>query len=278
MAAAAVVYHYFAGNVDMIPSSYNQEPDFTNCADREVYVVDFSFKKQVLKKLLGIAHKVILLDHHKTAFEELSLDPERAYEGGIFELGRTMTAHLDTNRSGAGITWDFFYGDNKRPLLVTLVEDRDLWRFTNELSEPFHTATPLYPFTVEDWRKLLLNDDTVRTMANNGKYLLAYHKSLLEKSMRATVCSAQLDGHETLACNLPPVFASEAGHILAEETKTMGVVWFTTPKGDVAVSLRSIGDFDVSAIAKKFGGGGHKHAAGFTIRKENRLDGPLRIF
>ena len=27
-------------------------------------------------------------------------------------------------------------------------------------------------------------------------------------------------------------------------------------------SLRSVGDFDVSAMAKEFGGGGHKNAAG----------------
>jgi phosphoesterase RecJ-like protein len=30
------------------------------------------------------------------------------------------------------------------------------------------------------------------------------------------------------------------------------------------VSLRSVTDFDVAAIAMKFGGGGHKAAAGFT--------------
>ncbi len=34
---------------------------------------------------------------------------------------------------------------------------------------------------------------------------------------------------------------------------------------DIIWSLRSRGDFDVSEIAKKFGGGGHKNAAGFTV-------------
>ena len=34
-------------------------------------------------------------------------------------------------------------------------------------------------------------------------------------------------------------------------------------KNEVNWSLRSTGDCDVSAIAKKLGGGGHKHAAGF---------------
>lgn len=35
--------------------------------------------------------------------------------------------------------------------------------------------------------------------------------------------------------------------------------------GKFQYSLRSRGDFDVSAIAKKFGGGGHKNAAGFNV-------------
>jgi nanoRNase/pAp phosphatase (c-di-AMP/oligoRNAs hydrolase) len=38
------------------------------------------------------------------------------------------------------------------------------------------------------------------------------------------------------------------------------------------VSLRSKGDFDVSAIAKRFGGGGHKNAAGFNIPKDQDLE------
>jgi oligoribonuclease NrnB/cAMP/cGMP phosphodiesterase (DHH superfamily) len=36
-------------------------------------------------------------------------------------------------------------------------------------------------------------------------------------------------------------------------------------EGKKIYSLRSRGDFDVSVIAKAFGGGGHKNAAGFSV-------------
>jgi nanoRNase/pAp phosphatase (c-di-AMP/oligoRNAs hydrolase) len=36
--------------------------------------------------------------------------------------------------------------------------------------------------------------------------------------------------------------------------------------------LRSNGDYDVSAIAKAFGGGGHKNAAGFEVQVETLLE------
>jgi phosphoesterase RecJ-like protein len=44
------------------------------------------------------------------------------------------------------------------------------------------------------------------------------------------------------------------------------VVFFKQEKGDeYRVSLRSKGDIDVNAIAKEFGGGGHKNASGCTV-------------
>jgi hypothetical protein len=38
-----------------------------------------------------------------------------------------------------------------------------------------------------------------------------------------------------------------------------------TKKGDIKWSLRSRGEFDVSAVAKLYGGGGHKNAAGILV-------------
>ncbi len=38
------------------------------------------------------------------------------------------------------------------------------------------------------------------------------------------------------------------------------------PEGDIRVSLRSLGDYNIEPIARKFGGGGHKKAAGCTFK------------
>jgi phosphoesterase RecJ-like protein len=44
------------------------------------------------------------------------------------------------------------------------------------------------------------------------------------------------------------------------------VIFFKQEKGDhYRVSLRSKGDVDIGAIAKEYGGGGHKNASGSTI-------------
>jgi phosphoesterase RecJ-like protein len=47
----------------------------------------------------------------------------------------------------------------------------------------------------------------------------------------------------------------------------LAVVFFKQAEGDeYRVSLRSKGDIDIGTVAKEFGGGGHKNAAGCTVR------------
>ena len=49
------------------------------------------------------------------------------------------------------------------------------------------------------------------------------------------------------------------------------VVFFKQIEGDeYRVSLRSKGDIDIGAVAKEFGGGGHKNAAGCTVTGADR--------
>ena len=67
-----------------------------------------------------------------------------------------------------------------------------------------------------------------------------------------------------LAVNAPSFLASDLGHELANKSGTFGLVWSMAGDGQVHCSLRSNGEYDVSAIAKAFGGGGHRNAAGFS--------------
>ena len=67
-----------------------------------------------------------------------------------------------------------------------------------------------------------------------------------------------------LAANAPAFLASDLGHELANKSGTFGLVWSMAGDGQVHCSLRSNGEYDVSAIAKVFGGGGHRNAAGFS--------------
>ena len=54
---------------DFFPGVYNKPPP--DVKDRTVYLVDFSYKKEVILKMLEEAARIVLIDHHKTAIEDL---------------------------------------------------------------------------------------------------------------------------------------------------------------------------------------------------------------
>jgi hypothetical protein len=75
-----------------------------------------------------------------------------------------------------------------------------------------------------------------------------------------------------LAANCPSHLTSDVGHELANRSGTFGLCWTLSQEGFIAnCSLRSNGDYDVSTIAKTFGGGGHKNAAGFEVSIQTLL-------
>jgi uncharacterized protein len=72
-------------------------------------------------------------------------------------------------------------------------------------------------------------------------------------------------GHEVWAVNVPYTFSSDMGHLLGKGEPFAATYYFDGK--DYIFSLRSDDNgLDVSEIAKKFGGGGHKHAAGFKVQ------------
>ena len=82
-------------------------------------------------------------------------------------------------------------------------------------------------------------------------------------------------GHKALAVNSPiKKFTSEVGHRLCRKNPPFSIVWYAE-KGELHVSLRGNGNFDVSKIAARFNGGGHRDAAGFSVPFRAKL--PWRV-
>ena len=121
--AAAVLLTKFPDCV-LFPFEHGYKPeDFQEVVDKVdkntvVYIVDFSLKEEDLKTLLSIAKKVVIIDHHigvKGLLEKLS----KEYEN--------LEYVFDNHRSGASLTWIYFYGKENIPDLIKYVEDKDIW-------------------------------------------------------------------------------------------------------------------------------------------------------
>ena len=153
---AAWVFRKAFPEAEFHPGRYGESiPDV---AGRIVVLVDFSYSREDLLQMSEIAKGVLIIDHHKTASEALAGFPQvancRAWTHSAKFGSRTVFTCFDMERSGAGLTWDFFFPNQPRPALINHIEDRDLWRFHLEGTREVQANLFSYPYDFEVWDKL----------------------------------------------------------------------------------------------------------------------------
>ena len=147
--------------------------------------------------------------------------------------------------------------------MIKFIEDRDLWKWEIPYSKEFSAAFDMVPFTFEDF-DLFLDDSAVDNAQMRGSYILAYSKTVISKIAKRAILRKMGD-KEVLAVNSPH-WMSEIGSVLSTKCD-FAVIWcYDHDSRQVKVSLRAHhDDADVSEVAKRFGGGGHRKAAGFAL-------------
>jgi oligoribonuclease NrnB/cAMP/cGMP phosphodiesterase (DHH superfamily) len=244
--AAWCAWRRYGDTAEYIPAQYGEEPP--DVTGSEVLIVDFSYPRETLLEMVTGSKTLRVLDHHKTAEADLA--------GLDF-------CTFDMSRSGAGLAWDELHG-GPRPQLVAFVEDRDLWRWRLPDSKEVSAYIGSWERTFERWEMLReLLDDERETAVSQGSAILraldAYVDHLRDKWR---LC--KLGGYEVPVINTTHAVSELVGKIAEVSGAKFAVGWFESGEGDFVYSLRSRGDFDVSTVAKLYGGGGHKNAAGFT--------------
>lgn len=248
-------------------SAFGGELTFpTEVAGRDIYIFDFSFPGAVMKHLILASSALYWRDHHKTAFEAISQDPEEVYQLVDHAVGVDVLLH--PNKSGCVLAWELLHGDMSVPFFLRLIEDRDLGRLWKPegaaypATRDFNTGLRSEPYTFE-------NFDCAREcwveIADTGKAMNRLYDQQVA-DLVANRHTTKLGDWVGFAVNCPGQFASDVGNALAELAGGIGVTGFIDKDGIVCVSLRSIGDVDVSAIAVQMGGGGHRNAAGFKTQ------------
>lgn len=263
--AAWVVWSYFEGQCDFHAGVYQDAPP--DVTARDVVIVDFSYKRDVLAAMSASARTVLILDHHKTAKAELDWipAPEGSWEQHVSRNDYTptnMRAVFDMNRSGAMITWDYFYPDEECPPLMHHIQDRDLWLFKLEGTREIQANVFSYPYDFEVWDKLM-DTDPVKMIPEGAAIERKHHKDVAEL-VSVTKRRMLIGGYDVPVASLPYTLTSDAGHLMCKDEPFAACYW-DTPEGRV-MSLRSTDEgVDVSEIAKQYGGGGHRNASGFRM-------------
>ena len=264
-----------------VPVQYNKPLPAIDYRCDLLFIVDFSLPRDQLDQLSALAGKIVIIDHHKSAEEDLR-DVQKFYLGqNVTELPYDILAHFDRDHSGAVLTWAHFHKGKPVPELLAYIEDRDIWRWdlphTHEVNAFLGTVTREFKdFNLADV-KLVHHFDTV---VATGKSLLSYQRQLINQVVSHGFLAAFRQWDVAVVCS--PILHSEVGNRLCEMfLQADFAIVFPHPvkEGEaIKLSLRSIGDFDVSAVARLHGGGGHRNAAGCTLTAEEwETVRPIRV-
>jgi oligoribonuclease NrnB/cAMP/cGMP phosphodiesterase (DHH superfamily) len=250
--AAFAAWLKFGDAALYVPADYGDTPP--DAVGKDLYILDFSYPREVMVKLDKIARSITLLDHHATAEENLA--------GFQCQCG---TIHFDRTKSGARLAWEHFYPDRPAPALIQFIEDRDLWHFALPDTRSFLAFLDNLPFDFNQWQTLL--DEGTSQFAKAIEIGAVLHERMVKlyKAIAGDAVPLIFDGHKVLMVSTTYELTSEVGSMLALQTGTFAAVWRLEKSGDIKVSLRAAKPFDVKVLAEHFGGGGHPQAASFRL-------------
>jgi oligoribonuclease NrnB/cAMP/cGMP phosphodiesterase (DHH superfamily) len=254
---AAWLAHRAFPNAEYRAAQYGEDPP--GVTGRDVWILDFSYKRPVLLDMKAKAASLLAFDHHKTAQADLA--------GLDF-------CTFDMAKSGARLTFDYLCRHDVAtggatsdgvPWLVAYTEDRDLWLHKLPLTKEVNAGLRALPMDFDAWDLLHANPDAQRTLATEGAAILRYQRKLVESHV-SHAQEVEIMGHKVLCvnCTTPDLQSEVAGELA--EGRPFGACWFEADSNERVYSLRSRdGGVDVSEVAKAHGGGGHRNAAGFRM-------------
>jgi oligoribonuclease NrnB/cAMP/cGMP phosphodiesterase (DHH superfamily) len=260
--SAWVFWRIFKDEYEYYPGTYQGVvPDVLG---RDVYLVDFSYKRDIVKGMLLAANSVILIDHHKSALEDL----------WDLEVDGLNISHSNLFHSSAVLAWKFLNGDKAIPRMLQHIQDRDLWRFELEGTREISTYLFTYEYDFKIWDKLLKsNRRDIDKMISIGAMIDKKHFKDIHELLKSTKRYIDVAGYTVPVASLPYTMSSDAGNIMSEK-EPFAACYSDGPNGRI-FSLRSNrfnpDAVDVSKIAEQFGGGGHFHASGFTVPRTHPL-------
>ena len=257
-ASGAIVKYALGDDVTLIESDYDGTPipwDLVEAAE-QVIVTDFSFSVEDMKGLAE-GRELVWIDHHKSAMEE--------FEG----IADEWPGIRDLSEAACVLTWQYYFPEKPVPRAIVLIGDRDIWRWAEKDTGAFGSSLynqDHHANNAEFWKPLLEDHQlTLDKMIAEGAWLREITLRDVDHLMEARSFEVEFEGYKTLAVNRRGTgdignYGRDRGYeIVYTYADKMQVDGLST-----VVTLYS-NKIDVSVIAKRYGGGGHAGASGFSF-------------
>ena len=265
--SAAFVAKLYVPNIKLIPKKINNTPiNYDDIKDKNVLMVDILTEDY--EQIKSYAKNLIILDHHVTNQKKLA-DVSYAY--------------FDMNKSGVGLAWEYFFKtDDKMPLFLKAVQDRDIWTWiypeSRNLTDGLYEELELDDLKFEIFTNLM--DEYLNKIPERPLFMKYYTlgetlNRIKQKNIESIIKNPN-NKYETILnsyiykiyiFNVTGNFTSDLGnYVVSNMDCDFVVIWNYNHNDELyKYSLRSNDKkADVGEIAKIFGGGGHRNAAGIS--------------
>jgi oligoribonuclease NrnB/cAMP/cGMP phosphodiesterase (DHH superfamily) len=242
--------------MECFPITYGDEFPFEQILpDELVYIVDYSITPVEMLRLKKITPNVVWIDHHKTAID--------AY--GLGSLPESIEGVRQDGVAACMLTFQYLFPKKDVPMFTELIADWDVWKFKyGDATRRFVTAFNAYDFSPEsrEWDTLKAGPVRTSMMIAEGENMIRYRDGWAADYVQNLGYRVIFEGHRCFAVNLGRCNSEFFKSLDSQYEIYMPYVF----NGEYyAVSLYST-TVDVSEIAVKYRGGGHKGAAGFQCR------------
>ena len=256
--SAAIVRRVFGSSVRLHAIDYGDPVPWEVIeASDKVVIVDFSLPLEDMRRAQKTSD-LVWIDHHKTALNKLS---EMEGIPGLRSL----------DEAACVLTWRTFFPDQPVPKAVVYIGDRDTWRHAYDDTAPFSEGLhqeDTRPWNDELWKPLLDDEsDRVEALIQRGTVLHQARVQRIKRQIKRYGFEVIFEGYQTLAINARG--SGEMGAMIRQLGYEIGYCYIEAEQnGEIKTFVTLYSDrVDVSEIARKFGGGGHAGAAGFSIER-----------
>ena len=205
------------------------------------------------KDIFEAADNTVSIDHHRTNtyFAQANYVDGKAPATAemLCRLFKKMDVKLDAEAA--------------KQLYTALSSDTGCFKFSSVTPQTMREAADLleYDFDHAEVSRLLFDSNTFNEVRFKAEVMLSL-KSLLGGKLTMVVIDNDMVERSGLKDDQLPNVVDIPRSVQGTEI----AVSMKEKNGDIRVNLRSNGYADVSAVALKFGGGGHAKAAGCTIK------------
>ena len=204
------------------------------------------------------------IDHHASVIDQ--------YNAEILKGKKEIKGVRRVGQAAIELCWQYFYPDNPVPLGVELLAKNDLFDLRDPRVRPFEFAMQSFGVNSPDdkiWTDLFENRLNIEAMIEEGERILSWINVRNYRLVRSMAFEAEIDGLKCICANMPQGYSSFYDSLENREYYDVMINFYMNRKRKWNLSFYSSKkEVDVSRLAAKFGGGGHRGAAGASALDE----------